>query len=431
MVARAPTDDNPVPDERGNDAVVGASRPYRAPVSKTTPTATEASLDPDVRRALLPLVASRFASNLSLRFVYPFLPAIARGLGVSLETAGIAVSVRELTGVLGPQVGKATDRGRSRSIMLASLTLLAVSTALGGLSTGIVVFTIAMSVVALSQMAFMISSAAWLSERVSYARRGTIFGLTELSWAGAFLVGVPVLGLLIERFGWRAPFFVVGALAAVLTVAVARTVPHDEPHDAEAARPVGRRHPGALAVYVMVGLVSIAVQLVIVVYGAWFEDAFGFSVAAVGLATMLVGTSEFLGSGATVVLTDRWGKRRSILIGLAVMAPSAALLGTVDDQVAYGLILLAVMLVGFEFAFVSSLPLVAELDTGARGESLGKGAAVATVARAVGSVLGAVTYTRSGIALTGALTAAIAVVAGLVLLFGTAEPETHADITPR
>ena len=30
-----------------------------------------------------------------------------------------------------------------------------------------------------------------------------------------------------------------------------------------------------------------------------------------------------------------------------------------------------------------------------------------------------------------ALTAAIAVVAGLVLLFGTAEPETHADITPR
>ena len=41
------------------------------------------------------------------------------------------------------------------------------------------------------------------------------------------------------------------------------------------------------------------------------------------------------------------------------------------------------------------------------------------------------TYTRSGIALTGALTAAIAVVAGLVLLFGTAEPETHADITPR
>ena len=256
-----------------------APRPYRAPVSETTPTATEATLDPDVRRALLPLVASRFASNLSLRFVYPFLPAIARGLGVSLETAGIAVSVRELTGVLGPQVGKATDRGRSRSIMLASLTLLAVSTALGGLSTGIVVFTIAMSVVALSQMAFMISSAAWLSERVSYARRGTIFGLTELSWAGAFLVGVPVLGLLIERFGWRAPFFVVGALAAVLTVAVARTVPHDETHDAEAARPVGRRHPGALAVYVMVGLVSIAVQLVIVVYGAWFEDAFGFSVA--------------------------------------------------------------------------------------------------------------------------------------------------------
>jgi predicted MFS family arabinose efflux permease len=379
-------------------------------------------LDPDVRRALPSLVVGRFASNLSLRFVYPFLPVIARGLGISLETAGIAVSIRELTGLFGPPIGRATDRGHSRSIMLGSLALVAVTTVLGGLSTGVLVFTVTMGLVALAQMTFFISSAGWLSERVSYARRGTIFGLTELSWAGAFLIGVPILGLIIERFGWRAPFFVVGALAAIATIAVSRSVPADEPHTPGAGQEARVRHPGARAVYVMVGLVSIAVQLVIVVFGAWFEDAFGFSVTAVGLATIVVGSSELLGSGATVMLTDRWGKRRSILVGLAVMAPAAALLGTVGDRPVYGLLLLAVMLVGFEFAFVSSLPLVAELDTGARGSSLGKAAAVATVARALGSVLGAVTYTRSGIGLTGALTAVIVVAAALILLLGTDEP---------
>jgi predicted MFS family arabinose efflux permease len=400
-----------------------SATPYGARVSRIAPDPTEGALDPQVRRALGPLVASRFVSNLSVRFVYPFLPTIARGLGVSLETAGLAVSVRELSGVAGPQVGQATDRGRHRSIMLASLALLSVGTAAGGLSTGVVLFTVAMAVVAFTQMSFMISSAAWLAERVTYARRGAVFGLTELSWAGAFLFGVPVLGLVIERYGWRVPFFVVAALAAVLTVALAGTVPADRPHPAGAARPTGRRHPGALAVYVVVGLLSIAVQLVIVVYGAWFEDAFGFSVAAIGLATIVVGSSEFLGSGATVVLTDRWGKRRSILVGLAVMAPAAALLGTVGDRTGYGLVLLGLTLVGFEFAFVSSLPLVAELDTGARGRALGTGAAVATVARAVGSVLGTVTYTRSGIALTGGLTAVIAVGAAGVLLLGATEPE--------
>lgn len=392
-------------------------------MSETEAARTAEQLDPDVRRALGPLVAGRFASNLSLRFVYPFLPAIARGLGVSLEAAGIALSVRELTGVLGPQVGRAVDRGHSRTIMVVSLSLVAASTALGGLSTGVVAFTVAMGVVALTQMAFMISSAAWLAERVSYRRRGTVFGLTELSWAGAFLFGVPVLGVLIDRFGWRVPFFVVGALAAFATVAVTRTVPPDEPTTTGTTAEPGRRHPGALAVYAMIGLSSIAVQLVIVVYGAWFEDAFGFSVAAVGVATIVVGSSEFVGAGATAVLTDRWGKRRSILIGLAIMVPAAALLGVVDGRVGLGLLLLATTLVGFEFAFVSSLPLVAELDTGARGASLGKGAAVATVARAVGSVLGVVTYTRSGIALTGALTALIGIVAGVVLLLGTDEPE--------
>ena len=371
----------------------------------------------------MPLVASRFASNLSLRFIYPFLPTIARGLGVSLETAGVAVSIRELTGVAGARVGRATDRGRHRATMVLSLGVLAVATAAGGLSTGIVMFTVTMGLVALTQMAFMISSAAWLSERVTYAKRGMVFGLTELSWAGAFLLGVPVLGLLIDRFDWRAPFFAVGALTAVLAVAVGRTVTVDGDLGPVGRATGGRRHPGALAVYVTVGLISVSVQLVIVVYGAWFEDSFGFSVAAVGLATIVVGSSEFLGSGATVLLTDRWGKRRSILIGLAVMVPAAALLGTVGDNSALGLALLAVMLIGFEFAFVSSLPFVAELDTAARGASLGMGAAVATVARAVGSVAGTTAYTRSGIALTGVLAALIAVAAALVLWFGTAEPE--------
>jgi predicted MFS family arabinose efflux permease len=368
-------------------------------------------------------VASRFASNLSLRFVYPFLPTIARGLGVSLETAGIAISIRELTGLAGPRIGRSTDRGRSRFTMVLSLAVLAVGTALGGLSTGVVAFTVAMAVVALTQMGFMISSAAWISERVSYERRGMIFGLTELSWAGAFLFGVPLLGLLIDRFGWRAPFFAVGALAAVLAVVMARTIPADPEPDPDVIAPAGRRHPGARAVYWTIGLLSIAVQFVIVVYGAWFEDAFGFSVTAVGLATIVIGSSEFMGSGATVLWTDRLGKHRSILIGIAIMAPAAALLGTVGENTVYGLAMLAVMLVGFEFAFVSSLPLVAELDTGARGASLGKGAAVATVARAVGSVAGATAYTRSGIALTGILAAVVAIVAGLVLQVGTREPE--------
>ena len=68
---------------------------------------------------------------------------------------------------------------------------------------------------------------------------------------------------------------VVGALAAFATVAVTRTVPPDEPTTAGTTAEPGRRHPGALAVYAMIGLSSIAVQLVIVVYGAWFEDAFG------------------------------------------------------------------------------------------------------------------------------------------------------------
>ena len=123
-----------------------------------TPTPPE-TLDPRVRRALGPLIAGRFSSNLAVRFVYPFLPTIARGLGVSLEAAGVAISIRELTGLAGPVVGRATDRGQERGIMVVGLGLLAVATAVGGLSTELGLFTVAMALVALGQMAYMISSA--------------------------------------------------------------------------------------------------------------------------------------------------------------------------------------------------------------------------------------------------------------------------------
>lgn len=392
--------------------------------------------DQEVRRAAGPIFGARLVSNLSLRLVYPFLPAIARGLGVSLEAAGTAVAVRDLTGLAGPAAGRLADRtgSRSRMTMLATLGALAACTLLSGATGSLVWFTVAMAGVALLQMTFQILTMTWLAHRVPYRRRGRVFGLIELSWAGAFLVGVPIVGFIIDRWGWQAPFPIVAGLILVAAAALRVALPHDDrgsPYGTDAetgapatwTRPERRRHPDSVMVFVAVATMTISVQLVIVTYGAWFEDSFGFTVAAVGLATILVGTSELAGSAGTAVLSDRFGKRRTILGGLAVMVPAAALLGTVGDTTLYGLALVALVIVGFELAFVTSLVLMAELDTSARGEAMGVGGAVATVGRAAGSLIGTVAYTQSGIALTGLLAAGIAAVGGAILLTRVTEPE--------
>ncbi|HSJ27678.1 MAG TPA: hypothetical protein VLB67_05660, partial [Acidimicrobiia bacterium] len=48
------------------------------------------------------LVALKLVLNTAVRLVYPFLPAIARGLGITVGQAGALVSVRWVAGFASP-----------------------------------------------------------------------------------------------------------------------------------------------------------------------------------------------------------------------------------------------------------------------------------------------------------------------------------------
>ena len=56
------------------------------------------------------VVFARFVSNVAYRMVFPFLPTIARGIGVSTATLGTTLALRDLVEISGPALGKLTDR---------------------------------------------------------------------------------------------------------------------------------------------------------------------------------------------------------------------------------------------------------------------------------------------------------------------------------
>ena len=49
-----------------------------------------------LKGSLAYLVATRLVLNTAHRFAYPFLPAISRGLGISLSQGGLLMSARSL-----------------------------------------------------------------------------------------------------------------------------------------------------------------------------------------------------------------------------------------------------------------------------------------------------------------------------------------------
>ncbi len=361
------------------------------------------------------LTSARLVVNTAQRLVAPFLPAIARGLGVSLERAGVLVSVRWLAGLATPAVVAALGRGERRlRLALTGLAFFGVGAALTA-ATGFYAGALAgFALMGLGKPAFDIAAQSYVADRTPYENRARYLSVLELTWGGGLVVGAPVVGWFIARWGWRSPFWLVAGLAVLAAAALWWLMESDGGGGGSAA-PRLRLSASAAALLGVALLFSFASELVVVVFGAWLEDAYGLSLLALGATSTLIGLSEMAGEGATLAVTDRVGKRRAVGIGLAVSAAGYLAVAAEPASLAVGLALLSVALFAFEFTVVSSIPLATEVVPAARSRYLAFFVVAMGLGRAAGSALGAVVFGVFGLA-GNAVAAAAANVAGLALL---------------
>jgi len=276
----------------------------------------------------------RLCLNTARRFPYPFAPALSRGLGVPLTAITSLIAINQATGILSVVFGPLSDRWGYRLMMLAGLGMLAVGMLAAGFIPLYVFVLAALLLAGLGKSIFDPAMQAYIGERVPFQRRGLAIGLTEFAWSGSSLVGIPLVGLLIDRLGWRSPFFAVGGLGLLGLAALWGLLPAD-------GRGAGLRRPpfrlgevwrqvaqerAALGAVGFAFLVSAANDNLFVVYGAWLEGRFGLGVVALGLATTVIGGAELLGESLTVSVADRLGLKRSVLASLTLSALSYAFL---------------------------------------------------------------------------------------------------------
>lgn len=380
----------------------------------------DAELSPEVRAAVPVFTGVRTVANSLYRFTPPFLTTIARGLGVSLDSMGAAIGLGELAALATLPLGRVVDRTSRRRAMVVALVVLAAAGALAATSPNLIVFALALMLIGEAKPAFDVGMGAWIGDRVDYVRRGRVVGLTEMSWAGALLVGVPVLALVTELSSWRVAFGVLAVGCAGSAVLVHRRLPADTGPGRD-AHPRGRLHGlgATLPAYVAVALLATGSQFVFVVYGSWLEDAYGFSVAGIGGVSFLIGAVELCGSGGSMRFTDSLGKRRSVALGGALMVPAGIGLAVVDPPVALGVALLALFFVAFEFGIVSAVPILSELHPEARATSIAIGVAFMTVGRAAAAPLTTRLYSAHGMGGPAVAAAACGAVAAVLVVRAT------------
>jgi predicted MFS family arabinose efflux permease len=384
------------------------------------------------------LFVARMVVTLAPRIVYPFLPSLARGLGVSLAAATWFITLRQVPGLAAPFLGPVVDRSSRRRMMELALLIVAFASLLLVGWSAFPVAAIAFVLYGLAKVLYDPAVYAYLGDTVPYGRRGRAVGFLELTWALAWLIGVPASGFLIERWGWRAPWAALGILGILglgftrLGLPPARRPAPDAGEASGARAPLALlrswrdllRRPRVVVLLLTSVLSIIAIEVTFVVYGAWLETSFGLSLSTLGLASIVVGVAEASAELGTTVLTDRLGKKRSVLTGLLGLAASLVVLpGLARLGLAGALAGVVLVMLTFEFGIVSLLPLVTELAPEARATLVSLNAAAFSLGRIAGAATGGLLWQgrTGGIALNAWVGAGCALVAASLMAWGMVE----------
>jgi len=369
---------------------------------------------------------SRLFLNTARRFPYPFAPALSRGLGVPLTAVTRLIAANQITGISGLFFAPFGDRWGYRVMLMAGLGLLGVGMLTGGFLPFYGSVMVALFLAGLGKSVYDPAIQAYVGERVPYHRRGMAVGLIETCWAGSSLVGIPLVGLLIDRFGWQAPFFVLGVLGLMSMVSVGLLIPGNRDGSKTSRAPVTvwsawqrvSQEKAGLGLLGFAFFVSVANDNFFVVYGAWLEEAFYLSIVTLGITTTVIGVAELIGEGLTASLADRLGLQRAVIIGLVLSGVSYAVLPYLGKTLPMALAALFIVFLTVEFAVVSAFSLCTEVVPDARATMISGFFAAAGLGRVVGALVGGQVWMAGGIGVIGVVSALVSGLGLVSLVWG-------------
>ena len=334
----------------------------------------------------------RLVTSTAFRMVYPFLPIFRDALGVSLADLSRAIGSRSLVAAfVGPFFAPLADSRGRRTGMLIGMTMFVAGTSIVVFWPTFWGFVLAMIFTLVGKVTFDPAMQAYLGDRVPYARRSLAITVTELSWSGAFIVGIPVVGWMISRAGWLAPFPLLGLLILVSAIVLYLGLPKDKAaHGVPVASLVNfkaiLRSPAAQGALLFTLFSCMANEVIGLVFGVWLEGNFGLQLTALGLSAAVLGAAELSGEGLVALITDRLGKRRAILTGLVINSLATLSLPFTRGSLVAALGALFLFYISFEFTIVSSLPLMTEVMPRARATMMSGFFSFASIGRAAASL---------------------------------------------
>lgn len=355
---------------------------------------SSSSIKVPLPREIWILTAAGFIIALGYGLIAPILPQFIRTFDVSMAAAGAVVSVFSLTRlVFATTAGRAVDKIGPRKIYLTGLMVVAVT-------TGLVTLTAAYwQVVALRALAgvgstmFTVSAMGLIVKISPTGARGRATAL----YASGFLLGNvigPVMGAGLSFLGFRWPFAIYGVGVSVAAWVVSTLMPRADARTSDpkaAPKPLmsmnqawhNSSYRAALTSNFAHGWINMGVRVTTLPLFAASIFAHGGAIAGFAMAVYAAGNAIVLQFSGK--LSDMYGRRPLILIGLVGAAVFSGGMGFADNKV---LLLVFSLLAGGFAGLLNPSQQAAEADIIGNERSAGRVLSTYQMAMDAGQILG-------------------------------------------
>jgi predicted MFS family arabinose efflux permease len=276
-------------------------------------------------RAVVLLVAAvQFVNVLDFMMVMPLGPDFAVSLGIPTSHIGVLGGAYTLSAAVAGLFGaRFLDRFDRRKALALTMLGLAAATALGGLSIGLWTLIAARLLAGAFGGPATSVALAIVADVVPPAGRGKAIGTVMSAFSVASIIGVPLGLRAAQWFGWRAPFFGVGALGLALTAVTFYLLPSLTGHiqvRAAGAPPLRgmRLDRLAWATLANTALVMVGVFAVVPNISTFLQLNLGYPRERLDVLYFVGGLASFFANRVVGILVDRFGATRLIAAGTMI-----------------------------------------------------------------------------------------------------------------
>jgi MFS transporter, DHA1 family, inner membrane transport protein len=342
--------------------------------------------------ATIALAMGGFAIGTTEFVTMGLLPEMARGVDVSIPSAGHVISAYALGVVVGaPLIAIFGARLPRRGLLLALMAAFVVGNAGSALASSYESLTAARFLSGLPHGAFFGVASLVAASMVAPHRRGRAVSLVMLGLPVANVVGVPSATWMGQTLGWRSAYWAVGLLGLVTIALVVAFVP-PTPSNPEAT---GRRELRAFAssqvwLTLLVGAIGFGGMFSMYSYIApTVTDVTGLSASTVPLFLLAFGVGGVLGTVVGGRLAD-WSILRSLVVSSVAMGLALALF-TVTAHAAVAALLTVLLIAAVGSVLVVNLQMRL-MQVAGEAQTLGAAMnhAALNAANALGAWLGGV-----------------------------------------